>query len=63
VTNRAGKIIAFEQGQLSDTEIIDLFQEMIDDGSVWSLQGTYGRAARSLICNGYCSMPEEHSGR
>ena len=61
--DRVDKIIAFEQGRLDDEEIIDLFQEMINDGSVWSLQGVYGRAAQSLICNGYCQMPEEHSGR
>lgn len=61
--DRVDKIIAFEQGQLNDDEIIDLFQEMIDDGSVWSLQGTYGRAATSLINNGYCHMPKEASER
>lgn len=56
--DRVDKIIAFEQGALDDEEIIDLFQEMINDGSVWSLQGTYGRAAQSLINNGYCTVPE-----
>jgi hypothetical protein len=56
--DRVDKIIAFEQGALDDEEIIALFQEMINDGSVWSLQGTYGRAAQSLINNGYCTAPE-----
>ena len=56
--DRVDKIIAFEQGALDDEEIIALFQEMINDGSVWSLQGTYGRAAQSLINNGYCTVPE-----
>lgn len=57
--DRVDKIIAFEQGALSDEEIIDLFQEMINDDSVWSLQGTYGRTAVALINNGYCTRPEE----
>lgn len=47
-----GKIIAFEQGELDEDEIIELFQAMVDDGSVWSLQGSYGRTAASLIEQG-----------
>ena len=39
--DRVDKIIAFEQGALDDEEIIALFQEMINDGSVWSLQGAW----------------------
>ena len=48
------KIMDYEEGLLSEDEIITMFQEMIDDGSVWGLQGSYGRMAQALIENGYC---------
>lgn len=48
------KIIAFESGELSDDEVIALFQDGIDKGWVWSLQGVYGRTAASLIESGLC---------
>jgi hypothetical protein len=48
-------IIQFEGGELTEKEVIAGFQRMIDDGTVWSLQGFYGRAARQLIDGGYCT--------
>lgn len=50
-----GHIIAFEQGELDKEETIDLFQDFIDDGTVWRLQGSYGRTAARRIEAGYCS--------
>ena len=52
------KIIAFENGEQSEQETIEMFQEMIDDASVWSLQGSYGRTAAHLIEAGLCTPPE-----
>ena len=52
--NQVDKIIAFEQGDLDEDGIIQLFQELIDSGLVWQLQGSYGRMANALIENGYC---------
>ena len=49
------KIMAFEDGTLSQEETIKMFQEMINDGSVWKLQGCYGRTAQVLINAGYCT--------
>jgi len=48
------KIMAFEDGSLSEEETIKMFQEMINDGSAWTLQGSYGRMATALIDAGYC---------
>lgn len=48
------RIIDYECGNLSDDEIIALFQELIDSGIVWQLQGHYGRTARALINAGLC---------
>jgi hypothetical protein len=48
------KIMDYEMGNLTDDEIVELFQEMIDSGLVWQLQGSYARMAMSLIEEGYC---------
>jgi hypothetical protein len=53
------RIIAFEQGDLDETEIIDLFQELIDSGLAWKLQGSYGRYAIDLIRAGLCFQAQE----
>ena len=53
------KIIDYENGELDNEEAIEMFQEMIDDGSVWQLQGSYGRTAIMLIEEGACYMRKE----
>jgi hypothetical protein len=53
----ASKIIAYEQDELNGLEIIELFQELIDNGMAWKLQGHYGRMAMDLIESKYCVMP------
>src|ERR1039458_2794158 len=56
--NLVEKIMSFEEGELEDEEIFALFQYMIDDGSVWKLQGSYGRTAEMLIEGGQCHVKE-----
>lgn len=48
-------IIDYEQGNLSDEDTIALFQQGIDEGWVWTLQGAYGRQAERLISCGLCT--------
>lgn len=47
-------LIAFENGELDDDQVIAFIQDGIDKGWVWALQGFYGRTAKSLIDAGYC---------
>lgn len=42
-------IIAFESGELDQDGVIELFQNLVDSGLAWSLQGSYGRTAQALI--------------
>jgi hypothetical protein len=57
--NQIDKIIAYEQGDLDEDDIIDLFQEMLDSGIVWQLQGSYGRTARQLIQLGHIQQGDQ----
>lgn len=49
----AERIIAYETGELSPPEMVEMFSEMIADGTVWHLQGSYGRTAAALIESGW----------
>lgn len=51
------KIIDYESGNLTDEdEVIEFFQELIDSGLAWKLQGHYGRMAQDLIAKGLCDI-------
>lgn len=55
--DQIGNIIAYEQGELSDDEAIVLFQNLVDTGMAWKLQGSYGRTAQRLIDAGLVTRP------
>ena len=48
------KIIQYENGEMNNKETISFFQELINSGMAWKLQGHYGRVATSLIEEGLC---------
>ena len=51
-------IIKYARGLLDDIDAIALFQELIDTGLAWKLQGHYGRTASRLIENGLCTKKD-----
>jgi hypothetical protein len=57
------KIRDFESGKMSFEEhfedVVDFFQELIDTGIVWKLQGSYQRTAIDLYEGGWVSIQEE----
>ena len=54
-TDHVDFIIRFEGGELeSEEELVEGFQQLIDSGIVWQLQGFYGRTAAALIERGLC---------
>lgn len=50
------KLIAFEKGEFIDDEetVVELFQQLIDEGVVWQMPGFYPRMAKMLIERGHC---------
>lgn len=55
-----GLIIDFENGQLDEDSTLELFQQLVDTGLAWTLQGSYGRTAAQLIQAGKITCPKEH---
>lgn len=51
----ATDLMAFEDGEMTPAETVDLFSRLIQTGMAWSLQGAYGRAAVTLIEEGILS--------
>ena len=43
------KIIAWEDGSISRKDELKLFQELVNTGQAWRLQGMYGRHAKRLL--------------
>lgn len=47
--DQVDKIIAYENGELDDEQTVELFQELVNSGLAWQLQGHYGRTAMDML--------------
>ncbi len=58
--NAVSFIMAMEGcgGDLSAEEIVDGYQRLIDSGIIFSLQGSWQRAAQAMIDAGECTPPD-----
>ena len=52
------RISAYEEDTLTEEEALALFQELVDTGIAWKLQGHYRRVAEQLIHEGLITAPE-----
>lgn len=50
--DHVGAIMDFESGELDDEGVVTLFQYLVDTGLAWTLQGSYGRLAHSMLEDG-----------
>ena len=53
------EVIELDEGNEADH--IAAWQYLIDTGTVWQMQGVYGRTAALLIDEGICSPPDRDS--
>ena len=53
--NLSERLIAYEQGDLTKVQEVQLFQELVDSGLAWNLQGHYGRTAYAMLEAGWIS--------
>jgi hypothetical protein len=51
-----GLILAYENGELDEDDVVVLFQLLVDNGHAWILQGHYGRTAQRLIQSGHVKL-------
>ena len=47
--NLVNYIMDYEGGEISEEDMLALFQYLVDSGQAWTLQGHYGRTAADLI--------------
>ena len=54
------RMIQWENGEMTEEEVISLFQELVDNGMAWTLQGIYGKTANDLIGTGLVRRKEQN---
>jgi hypothetical protein len=52
------QLIAYEEGQITEDQEIELFQHLIETGTCWHLEGHYHRMGATLIEAGLIKPPQ-----
>lgn len=52
------RLNAWIDGSLDEAEIIQLFQEIVDTGAAWNMDGYVGSTIRTLVEAGLLVVPE-----
>ena len=55
------QIMAYESGEMEQSEVVAFFQFLLDSGMIYSLQGSYQRTAQQLIDAGLIEQPKQRS--
>jgi len=58
--NLLSYLMPYEEGELDDGQVVELFQFLVDSGLAWQLQGHYGRNAAYLIDIGAVTAPRSY---
>jgi hypothetical protein len=53
------QMMDYEMGLLNDYDTLEMFSGLVESGTVWSLQGHYGRTATALIEDGWLNRQGE----
>jgi hypothetical protein len=51
------QLIAYEEGQITGDEEVAFFEQLVESGTCWQLQGHYQRVAATLLEAGLISSP------
>ncbi len=57
MANLINQIMSWESGEMSESEEDAFFQELVNSGLAWQLQGMYGRNAVALASEGRITLP------
>lgn len=57
VAEDVDKIVRYEAGEMTEDEMFEFFQGLINTGLAWKLPPKYGRKADDLIHFGFCVSP------
>lgn len=53
----------YESGKLDEKGTKRLFQNLVNSGQAWHLQGMYGRAANDMLESGFIKKPKNTGGK
>lgn len=53
------ELAGYDEDTITEETVIDAWQMLINTGTCWTLQGSFGRMAAHLIAEGICTDPRD----